>query len=78
MLINRWNQVKLIILRMWLNSLHQQLLIIYQLLRHHNNSIFFCFDSQIGRRVEDLFEDLRDGHNLISLLEVLSGDHLVS
>ena len=32
---------------------------------------------QIGRRVEDLFEDLRDGHNLISLLEVLSGDQLV-
>ena len=26
----------------------------------------------------DLFEDLRDGHNLISLLEVLSGEHLVS
>ena len=33
---------------------------------------------QIGRRVDDLFEDLRDGHNLISLLEVLSGDQLVS
>ena len=32
---------------------------------------------QIGRRVDDLFEDLRDGHNLVSLLEVLSGDHLV-
>ena len=32
---------------------------------------------QLGRRVEDLFEDLRDGHNLISLLEVLSGDQLV-
>jgi hypothetical protein len=28
--------------------------------------------------VGDLFEDLRDGHNLISLLEVLSGEHLVS
>ncbi|KAJ3597987.1 hypothetical protein NHX12_001502 [Muraenolepis orangiensis] len=28
------------------------------------------------RHVTDLYEDLRDGHNLISLLEVLSGDHL--
>jgi len=28
--------------------------------------------------VNDLYEDLRDGHNLISLLEVLSGDTLVS
>lgn len=27
--------------------------------------------------MDDLFEDLRDGHNLVSLLEVLSGDHLV-
>ncbi|XP_072756470.1 microtubule-actin cross-linking factor 1 isoform X17 [Anoplolepis gracilipes] len=29
-----------------------------------------------SRHVGDLFEDLRDGHNLISLLEVLSGEHL--
>uniref|UniRef100_A0A8B9J267 Plectin n=1 Tax=Amazona collaria TaxID=241587 RepID=A0A8B9J267_9PSIT len=28
------------------------------------------------RHVNDLYEDLRDGHNLISLLEVLSGDKL--
>jgi hypothetical protein len=28
--------------------------------------------------VGDLFVDLQDGHNLISLLEVLSGEHLVS
>ncbi|XP_069847704.1 plectin isoform X12 [Dipodomys merriami] len=28
------------------------------------------------RHVSDLYEDLRDGHNLISLLEVLSGDSL--
>ncbi|XP_067882338.1 LOW QUALITY PROTEIN: plectin-like [Heterodontus francisci] len=28
------------------------------------------------RSVSDLYEDLRDGHNLISLLEVLSGDSL--
>ncbi|OXU31138.1 hypothetical protein TSAR_002922 [Trichomalopsis sarcophagae] len=29
-----------------------------------------------SRHVGDLFQDLRDGHNLISLLEVLSGEHL--
>ncbi|XP_078789368.1 plectin-like isoform X45 [Oryzias latipes] len=29
------------------------------------------------RHVTDLYEDLRDGHNLISLLEVLSGDTLL-
>ncbi|XP_042210424.1 microtubule-actin cross-linking factor 1-like isoform X40 [Homarus americanus] len=29
-----------------------------------------------GKQVRDLFEDLRDGHNLLSLLEVLSGEHL--
>lgn len=28
--------------------------------------------------MNDLYEDLRDGHNLISLLEVLSGETLVS
>ncbi|EGV92728.1 plectin isoform X1 [Cricetulus griseus] len=28
------------------------------------------------RHISDLYEDLRDGHNLISLLEVLSGDSL--
>lgn len=33
---------------------------------------------QVNRHVNDLFEDLRDGLNLISLLEVLSGEHLVS
>ena len=33
---------------------------------------------QAGRNVRDLFEDLRDGHNLLSLLEVLSGEILVS
>uniref|UniRef100_A0A8C9JGW9 Calponin-homology (CH) domain-containing protein n=1 Tax=Panthera tigris altaica TaxID=74533 RepID=A0A8C9JGW9_PANTA len=31
----------------------------------------------IKRHISDLYEDLRDGHNLISLLEVLSGDSLV-
>uniref|UniRef100_A0A5F9DNQ1 Calponin-homology (CH) domain-containing protein n=1 Tax=Oryctolagus cuniculus TaxID=9986 RepID=A0A5F9DNQ1_RABIT len=30
----------------------------------------------IKRHISDLYEDLRDGHNLISLLEVLSGDSL--
>ena len=33
---------------------------------------------QASRRIGDLFEDLRSGNNLISLLEVLSGEHLVS
>jgi len=33
---------------------------------------------QANRHVGDLFEDLRDGLNLISLLEVLSGEYLVS
>ncbi|CAG9864065.1 unnamed protein product [Phyllotreta striolata] len=28
------------------------------------------------RQIRDLFEDLRDGHNLITLLEVLSGEEL--
>jgi hypothetical protein len=35
------------------------------------------FVVQAGRNVRDLFEDLRDGHNLLSLLEVLSGEILV-
>lgn len=38
----------------------------------------FIFHLQASRRVDDLFEDLRDGHNLLSLLEVLSGERLVS
>ena len=33
---------------------------------------------QAGLRILDLFDDLRDGHNLISLLEVLAHDILVS
>lgn len=34
---------------------------------------------QASRHIGDLFEDLRDGHNLISLLEVLScGENFVS
>ncbi|KAJ6661540.1 hypothetical protein lerEdw1_014450 [Lerista edwardsae] len=32
--------------------------------------------AEAQRHVNDLYEDLRDGHNLISLLEVLSGDTL--
>ncbi|XP_054053076.1 dystonin isoform X20 [Rissa tridactyla] len=31
---------------------------------------------KVRKHVKDLYEDLRDGHNLISLLEVLSGDTL--
>lgn len=39
-------------------------------------SPLFCPQTQ--RHITDLYEDLRDGHNLISLLEVLSGETLVS
>ncbi|KAF8785547.1 Dystonin like protein [Argiope bruennichi] len=35
-----------------------------------------CCTPGVNRHVDDLFEDLRDGHNLISLLEVLSGELL--
>lgn len=41
-----------------------------------NSCFFFSFQAQ--RHITDLYEDLRDGHNLISLLEVLSGETLVS
>lgn len=34
--------------------------------------------SKVGHRVDDLYEDLRDGVNLIVLLEILSGDKIVS
>ncbi|XP_008933577.1 PREDICTED: dystonin-like, partial [Merops nubicus] len=37
---------------------------------------FFHLSVQVQKHVNDLYEDLRDGHNLISLLEVLSGDTL--
>lgn len=40
--------------------------------------ISFPLSRQSQRHVQDLYEDLRDGHNLISLLEVLSGETLVS
>ena len=32
---------------------------------------------QAGRRIVDLFEGFKDGHNLLSLLEVLSHEALV-
>uniref|UniRef100_A0A8C0G085 Microtubule actin crosslinking factor 1 n=1 Tax=Bubo bubo TaxID=30461 RepID=A0A8C0G085_BUBBB len=34
---------------------------------------FSCLAPQVRKHINDLYEDLRDGHNLISLLEVLSG-----
>uniref|UniRef100_A0A4W3JSC6 Dystonin n=1 Tax=Callorhinchus milii TaxID=7868 RepID=A0A4W3JSC6_CALMI len=37
------------------------------------NGVYFL---QVRKHVNDLYEDLRDGHNLISLLEALSGDTL--
>lgn len=39
---------------------------------------FVLFSLQVRKHINDLYEDLRDGHNLITLLEVLSGDTLVS
>lgn len=44
----------------------------------HKSILISIFQFQASRRVDDLFEDLRDGDNLLSLLEVLSGEHLVS
>ncbi|XP_053967033.1 dystonin isoform X12 [Anastrepha ludens] len=35
-----------------------------------------CCPSPAKRQVDDLFEDLRDGHNLLTLLEVLSNEYL--
>lgn len=45
---------------------------------HIPNLTKATFYLQCGKRVGDLFEDLRDGHNLVSLLEVLASEHLVS
>ena len=47
-----------------------------ELVGHTKIEISLVF--QASRHIGDLFQDLRDGHNLISLLEVLSGEHLVS
>ncbi|XP_067121200.1 microtubule-actin cross-linking factor 1-like isoform X10 [Centruroides vittatus] len=43
---------------------------------HVCNSCRACCSPGSSRHVDDLFIDLRDGHNLISLLEVLSGELL--
>ena len=44
----------------------------------YSKKMCFFILFQAGRNIRDLFEDLRDGHNLLSLLEVLSGEILVS
>ncbi|XP_072707791.1 plectin isoform X7 [Ciconia boyciana] len=41
-----------------------------------NKHLIKHWRAEAQRHVNDLYEDLRDGHNLISLLEVLSGDTL--
>ncbi|XP_042525340.1 plectin isoform X1 [Dipodomys spectabilis] len=41
-----------------------------------NKHLIKHWRAEAQRHVSDLYEDLRDGHNLISLLEVLSGDSL--
>ncbi|XP_054153654.1 microtubule-actin cross-linking factor 1, isoforms 1/2/3/4-like isoform X7 [Oppia nitens] len=43
---------------------------------HVCNDNCFTECNEVTKGVVDLFEDLRDGHNLISLLEVLSGEIL--
>ena len=44
----------------------------------HVSHALSSLSAQVRKHINDLYEDLRDGHNLISLLEVLSGDSLVS
>jgi len=41
-------------------------------------SLFINFEFQKNMKVVSLFEDIKDGVYLLSLLEVLSGDRLVS
>uniref|UniRef100_UPI00398EB188 plectin-like n=1 Tax=Pristiophorus japonicus TaxID=55135 RepID=UPI00398EB188 len=41
-----------------------------------NKHLMKHWRAEAHRSIDDLYEDLRDGHNLISLLEVLSGDSL--
>ncbi|XP_061144500.1 plectin-like isoform X22 [Syngnathus typhle] len=41
-----------------------------------NKHLIKPWRAEAQRHVSDLYEDLRDGHNLISLLEVLSGEKL--
>ena len=50
---------------------------LFMLIPYRRMIIHFDNFFQAGRHVRDLFEDLRDGHNLLSLLEVLSGEILV-
>ncbi len=40
--------------------------------------VMFVFHLQARQLVGDLFEGFRDGHHLLTLLEVLSGESLVS
>ncbi|XP_057690641.1 plectin isoform X23 [Corythoichthys intestinalis] len=42
-----------------------------------NKHLIKPWRAEAQRHVSDLYEDLRDGHNLISLLEVLSGETLL-
>ncbi|MEQ2287347.1 hypothetical protein AMECASPLE_011466 [Ameca splendens] len=41
-----------------------------------NKHLMKHWKAEAQRHITDLYEDLRDGHNLISLLEVLSGETL--
>ena len=43
-----------------------------------HNVLFYNFQHEKPERVDDLFEDIKDGLKLISLLEVLSSETIVS
>ena len=58
--------------------IHRQLHVLTTEIQQSFDQLFDDTMFQAGRNVRDLFEDLRDGHNLLSLLEVLSGEILVS
>uniref|UniRef100_A0A8C2TAJ5 Dystonin n=1 Tax=Coturnix japonica TaxID=93934 RepID=A0A8C2TAJ5_COTJA len=48
----------------------------YKFISEQSQVLLLHLFAQVRKHVNDLYEDLRDGHNLISLLEVLSGDTL--
>jgi len=45
----------------------------------YKNYYYYCFFQRVPPlRIDDLIEDLKDGTKLLALLEVLSGEKLVS
>jgi len=46
---------------------------------YKNVDYYYCFFQRVPPlRIDDLIEDLKDGTKLLALLEVLSGEKLVS